>query len=161
MESLARSYDENNEVNERSPLLDSKNITTNINKESKEEEYDKFSIIEGGVSDKISYMEHGSDNGIIVFYFGCSNFNNKSCFDTTGVLNRLNVRLINIDRPGYGESTLIKDYNDTPILFGKNSFKYIINYFNNENENNKYFFYWISNWMYLCIIMRIFISRNN
>eukprot|EP01084_Bolivina_argentea_P035596 66008_1 len=97
----------------------------------------KYCVLEVGSSDKISYMEHGRSNGIIVFYFGATNFNNQSCPDTTGVLNRLNVRLLIIDRPGYGQTTLRKNYNDTPLLFAQNTFKYILAHF---GAHKKHFF---------------------
>ena len=75
-------------------------------------------------------MEHDAAKGdIVVFYFGASNFNHKACTDSTGVLERLSVRFIIIDRPGYGHSTLTEDFNDSPLLFARNTFPHILRHF--------------------------------
>jgi len=86
-------------------------------------------VIQLPSAQKVSFMEHGTRGGIIVFYFGASNFNHKACPDSTGVLRRLNVRLIIIDRPGYGQSTLRKGFNDSPLLFARNAFGHILSHF--------------------------------
>jgi len=102
----------------------------------------KYGSIAYNTNQKVSYMEHGSiSSGIIVFYFASTNFTHKACPDTTGVLNRLNVRLITIDRPGYGDSTLLANYNDTPLLFAKNTFNHVLAHFLSEHHEQKQFFF--------------------
>lgn len=89
----------------------------------------RFGVIECPSSRRVSYMEHGARGGVIVFYFAASNLNHRACPDSTGVLERLNVRLITVDRPGYGQSTLSKGFNDSPLLFAQNTFGHILGHF--------------------------------
>ena len=100
-----------------------------------------YGVIKLSSSQRISYREHGRNKskGIIVFYFGATNFDNNACPDMSGVLNRLNVRFIFIDRPGYGESTLLPERNDSPLLFAKNCFPEVFAHFDKAG-NEKYFF---------------------
>merc|ERR1712228_45299 len=118
-----------NNVTECSPLL-------HID-QSEEICDDNYELIELPSGDRISYREHGRSNGIIVFYFGTTNMSSNACPDSNGVLNRLNVRLIIIDRPGYGKST---KSNDSPLSFAKHSFVHILSHFDEQrNDNCKYF----------------------